>query len=332
MSDDELNSYIGNYVYLENCQKRIKKIDNEIIFNDKSQKAIRKLNELYNYAKNIANDFYNQELDTMNSSYERILINDIYNINNKISRSWYIVPMSFLYDYEINFNFKKYDNNSKKVAILDFIIHETYNIYQGMYLNLYIQNFKEFDLTNECKIISNIVNHVCKLYNVACQTIKIDAGFSNKNPLFDGNRFHYFNIIETNNQQYIVDCSYKQFFLANGNIINSLGIPNFATPFPGCYMIMNKERCKVAKEILKSGYILLTPENLKHYLDGFTLSFRNGLYYEQNPSASYTTPYTYNQYLEFLHTDVSLLDYEDKELLGYQKRPLKNSKFIFKTK
>lgn len=31
-------------------------------------------------------------------------------------------------------------------------------------------------------------------------------------------------------------------------------------------------------------------------------------------------------------TDASLLDYEDKELLGYQKRPLKNSAFIFKTK
>lgn len=93
-------------------------------------------------------------------------------------------------------------------------------------------------------------------------------------------------------------------------------------------MLLNEERENVAKELLKKGYIILTPDTLKHYLDGFTLSFRNGLYYEQN-GISYTTPYTYEQYLDFLYTDASLTDYEDRSLLGYQKRPLRNPNFEF---
>ena len=38
------------------------------------------------------------------------------------------------------------------------------------------------------------------------------------------------------------------------------------------------------EKIVKDGFVELTEHNFKHYLDGFTLSFRNGLFYEQKKS------------------------------------------------
>lgn len=315
--------------YLNECVGQIEKIGNNIIFNDKSREAFASVNSMYKYLKNLANNFYNQDTNTMDKLYNE-LTKITYNIRNKISSDIYIIPTNKLYKFDKIFHYECNKYEEKK--ILDFIIHETYNIFQDQYVRFYPDDFELWDLTNSCYKISKIVQNLCEKQQLKCQTIKMEAGFSNRPVLFKGNRFHYFNIVEVNNNQYLVDCSYKQFFLAKRNMIESLGIPNFTTPLAGIYMMMDKKRANVAKEILKNGYILITPDNLKHYLDGFTLSFRNGLYYEENINATYTTPYTYNQYLEFLYTDASLLDYEDKELLGYQKRPLRNSNFIFKTK
>lgn len=331
MASDYSKIYCEKEKYLKECIKQIEKIGSKIVKNDTSIEAMQSINTMYKYLKEVADKFYDKDTGTMYSLYNS-LIWKVYDNRNKISSSYYIIPTNKFYKYDKNFHYENNINDLDEIKKLNFIVHETYNIYQKECIHFYPKNFERLDLTNTCYKIGKIVKELCDNYHVNCQLIKIDSGFSNKNPLFNGNYFHYFNIIEFSNNQYLVDCSYKQFFLTNKNMVESLGIPNFTTPLAGCYMIMNKERAKVAKEILKSGYILITPDNLKHYLDGFTLSFRNGLYYEENTDATYTTPYTYDQYLEFLYTDASLLDYEEKELLGYQKRPLKNSNFIFKEK
>ncbi len=326
------NNYPKNSLeeYLIKCIKQIEKISNNICYNDKSMKAMNSINTMYRYLKEVSNKFYNKETNSMNELYGNLLWVSI-NCKNRISDELYIIPTKDIYKFQKNFPYENNMNNFEETKILDYIIHETYDIYQR-YRGFYPQNFETYDLTNSCYIISKIVQKLCNEHHIKCKTIKIDAGFSSKYQLFDGYGFHYFNIAELNSNQYIVDCTYKQFFLANENMIECLGIPFFTPPLAGCFMMMDEERCKVAKEILKSGYTLITPASLKHYLDGFTLSFRNGLYYEETINATYTTSYTYNQYLEFLYTDASLLDYENIELLGYQKRPLKNSKFIFKAK
>ena len=56
-------------------------------------------------------------------------------------------------------------------------------------------------------------------------------------------------------------------------------------------MLMDKDRLKLSKDILEQGYVLLDDKNLKTYLDGFTISYRNGLYYEIMDDFSYTTKY-----------------------------------------
>ena len=331
MYGDYLKVYLEKEKYLKECIKQIEKIGSNISNNDNSIEAMQSINTMYKYLKKVADKFYDKDTGIMHNLYNN-LIWKVYDSRNKINSSYYIIPTNEFYKYNKNFYFENDINGLDEIQKLNFIVHETYNIYQKECIHFYPKNFERLDLINSCYKISEIVKQLCDSYHIDCQLIKIDSGFSNKTPLFNGDRFHYFNIVQFDNNQYLIDCSYKQFFLANRNMIESLGIPNFTTPLAGCYMIMNEERCKVAKKILKFGYILITPENLKHYLDGFTLSFRNGLYYEENINATYTTPYTYNQYLEFLYTDASLLDYENIEQLGYQKRPLKNSKFIFKQK
>ncbi len=292
----------ANYLekHLNEYKEQIKEIGRNISYNDTSANAIDSINNIYKYLKEIVDDFYNKETNTINKPYNQ-LISITYDIRNNISNKFYIIPPTDFYKYKENFH-HNYNTNIDEGRLLDFIIHETYKIYQKEYVHFYPDNFEVYDLTNGCYKISKIVKALCEEQHIKCQTIKMDAGFSNSAFLFNGCRFYYFNIIELNNKQYLIDCSYKQFFLAKRNMIGSLGIPNFTTPLAGIYMMMDNERTKVAKEILKNGYILITPNNFKHYFDGFTLSFRNGLYYE------------------------------DKELLGYQKRPLKNSNFRFKIK
>lgn len=88
-------------------------------------------------------------------------------------------------------------------------------------------------------------------------------------------------------------------------------------------MTLTEEKLKLAVSLLEKGYIELTDENGKNYFDTFTLSYRNGLYYEKTNDFTYTTPYTLKDYINFLQGTTSLLKYEDINTLGYQKTPLK---------
>ncbi len=94
-------------------------------------------------------------------------------------------------------------------------------------------------------------------------------------------------------------------------------------------MLKDLEREKVARTILKKGWIKLTEENLKHYLDGFTLYYRNGLYYENLGVADYKVDYNIDTYINFLFGDDSQIKHESRRFLGYQYSPLKNRNFKF---
>ena len=64
----------------------------------------------------------------------------------------------------------------------------------------------------------------------------------------------------------------------------------------------------------------------------FTVSFRNGLYYENTNDFSFTAPYSVEDYVKFLHGENSQLNIEGEENLGYQRRPLKDPMMIIQKK
>ena len=94
-------------------------------------------------------------------------------------------------------------------------------------------------------------------------------------------------------------------------------------------MLMSEERKKIAQKILKDGYIKLTPNVLKYYLDGFTNFYRNGTYYEETNDFSYEPTYQDSDYMAFLEGKDNQLNHEKEKYLAYQKLPLKNPNLNF---
>lgn len=99
---------------------------------------------------------------------------------------------------------------------------------------------------------------------------------------------------------------------------------------PGVYMLMNGSRRKTAMNILKKGYVVADDENMKNYLDGFLLSYRNGLFYERFlEEANYDVEYSVEDYFNFINGYELLFEYEPIEFMGNQEEPLKNKNFRF---
>lgn len=190
-------------------------------------------------------------------------------------------------------------------------------------------DFNKLHLTNDCKLASNILKLICDTFKLECKIVKIPPAFTDVYPLYKGNGFHYFCLIIVDGVQYIVDPTYRQFFTLDSNNINRMGVLGFNGCNPGVYMLMNESRKKTALNILKKGYVIADSENLKNYFDGFCLSYRNGLFYEDKSEVLYTTPYSVEDYFDFLEEKELLFDYESIEFMGQQDKPLKNVKFRF---
>ena len=81
---------------------------------------------------------------------------------------------------------------------------------------------------------------------------------------------------------------------------------------------------------MTDGYIELEDEVFKTYLDAFTLSFRNGLYYEENKD-NIILPYSMKDYTRFLSGKDSQARHEKVKCLGRQERPLEDPNIDFKS-
>ena len=193
-----------------------------------------------------------------------------------------------------------------------------------------INSLRRLPLTNECKNTSYLISDICRALNIPNQVIKIPAAFNDEINLYNGSGYHYFVIARIDNQEFLIDCTYRQFFRADANNLHRMGIVGFCGCDPGIYMMLNKNRKNVALAILKNGWIKCTEENFKHYLDGFTLSFRNGLYYDWIGKVDYSVGYTADDYVEFLTGEDYITNYEPVEGLGEQETPLKNTHLKFR--
>lgn len=99
-----------------------------------------------------------------------------------------------------------------------------------------------------------------------------------------GGEGHNCAIANLNGKSYLIDCTYSQFFVKDPWINNHCGI----------YMMNNKKRSEVANQILMYGWIEATPENIKAYMDGFTMAERES--FEE-------TGITAKEYIEMLKSN-----------------------------
>lgn len=203
------------------------------------------------------------------------------------------------------------------------VLAENFRFY-GSNLNLETINF-----SNCCYPAAEYTNLICAKHGIRNHRITIYPGFGEYGDLENDLMQHHATFVYINGKYYIVDITYSQFFRIYKDNLDRLGVPGLAGTMPGSYMVLDNERLSVAYKLIKDGYIELTDGVFKAYMDGFSLSFRNGLFYEKNNITSYETHYTDYDYLNFLYSDDSQIKHEGKENLGYQKKPLKNPNLDF---
>lgn len=207
------------------------------------------------------------------------------------------------------------------------IITEIINIALKKVLSGYLD--KEFDYTGHCGEVTREIRNICKKFGIEHQTIEINPLFNKKSyspfdEILGDSIRHYASLIKINNKQYLIDITYRQFFMINQNNINRIGVPYLNSCNPGFFMMKNESYKKIAQHLLNFGWIEAIEQNLKAYFDGFAISFRNGIYYEDMKDFIFKTDYQAKDYISFLNGKGSQLEKEPVISLGRQMRPLKS--------
>ena len=306
MTEKNLNVYINTIKNL--YYKRIKRTNNK-----------EDLKELYKYVKDIIPSFYINK--KTNIEYEYI-IDEILKCE-RLFKEKYIIESNPI-------DIKKITNYND----LDLIVYETRDYISKKILprtkyETIEELKKNFSFVNYCTDASSIIKKKCGKKDVKCKIIIIYPGYSKEEKLYNGYGLHAFNIIELNNDYYIVDITYRQFFEEKNNIFERVDILGLDGCKTGFFMLNDEIRKKVAKEILTKGYIRLTEESLKAYLDGFTMSYRNGLYYDKIGDFSFKNGYDIRTYGKFLSGEDNQINHEGRDVLGFQKKPSKVKKLYF---
>ena len=173
------------------------------------------------------------------------------------------------------------------------------------------------------------VKDLAETLGLTARDCPIHPAFYKERNLYEYGNGHYFTLVYIGKKLYIVDLTYSQFFKISNNNLNRIGIPFLGGSSVGSYMLLTEERKKFAERLLRDGYVEATDTNLKMYFDGFALSYRNGLYYEDKGEINYETIYTKDDYINFINGFDSQVNHENIEFLGRQQKILKNSNMNF---
>lgn len=214
-------------------------------------------------------------------------------------------------------------------GILNYLVYKTRMLIFSITKRDSDQTFEELDLTDYCKDMAFYVYDLAVSLGLKAKVIILEPGYLFNSLLYNGGGQHCFTVVYIDSKSYLVDCTYSQFFLQKRCLIDILGLLAMPGCQPGYFMMLTESRKKVAKRILEDGWIELSKDTIKDYLDGFTLYYRNGLYYELTGDFSFTTAYTAEDYRKFLTHESDQLEYEPEEAVGYQYRPLKDPNMKF---
>lgn len=141
-------------------------------------------------------------------------------------------------------------------------------------MNEYLEKKCNIDLRNNClknkedliqKILLNIFDNI----NIDYCIIEI------KNIIDENAKDHSAIIVKLNDKNYLIDPTYRQFFLENNcqedsYIVNDKFV--LISPDPGFYYLKNPDMMPIAKEILSNGYIELNENIAKAYGDSFKIT------------------------------------------------------------
>lgn len=275
------------------------------------------LQEIYLYVKGITNLYY------YDNCYEKSLLPAYKLIRFSVGLAEEKVSSRII---NIPINFELLDDKKNDKSFLDYVVYSTRKyLLEKRYLDSKIVRLDKINFADECLNAANFIKAICDENGIESYILQIAPGYDINSKLYDcdGLKYHYFNVIKYAGEYYLLDITYLQFFYTRYNILDRIGLVNIPPCDPGCFMMMSNIGQEAATEIIKNGYIKLDEKVFKIYLDAFTISFRNGLYYENTNDFSFTTNYSIEDYIRFLNGEDNQINYEGEENLGYQKSPLK---------
>lgn len=255
-----------------------------------------------------------------------LLVKTFNNVEKKLPHS-FILENNPYYDFDYNVS-KDEINDFSEEEIINYIVHRGRSSLLANYSidgNLKNVDLSKIDLLGQCSSTSMNVNFICQSIKIPCQICTIHPAFCSELNVYGKGGNHQFCLITIGDKKYIVDLTYSQFFLMRENHLNRIGIPLLGGCHPGIYMTLDKKRENFAQSLMRDGFVEATDENLKLYLDGFAISYRNGLYYENMDLISYTTDYTASDYRNFLEERDSQVNHESIDGLGRQRKLLKDT-------
>lgn len=290
-----------------------------------------KMSELYQHMKNIA-PFYADKERFVDDDYRYFIV-----LLDKIEK---MLPYHFILENRPNFDFtRNYDRitsddikDRSEKEILEYIVHRG-RCFMAAY---FCQNKDEasvdlgsLNLVDYCKISSENVKLVCDRLCLPSENVIINPAFYDTINVYEEGNNHWFTVVNIGEKEFIIDLTYSQFFLLRNNNFDRIGIPFLGGCGAGIYMSLTDDRREFAERLMRDGYVEATKENIKLYFDGFAMSYRNGLYYENINSLVYKTSYTALDYLNFIAGKDNQIRHENIEYLGRQKKTLKNPNMSF---
>ncbi len=311
---------------IEEYKKRIEGYRFRIYKANTMEEQVELLKEVYQMVKELSTKMYQKEKGFSKQYYT--ILESVLSIEDHIKQG-------YIMDVKPNYGYTK-EKKKEDVASNEHIIQaiaDTIRVTLCRKLNKKYgskkQPIESFDLQGYCPISADMVKQIGDAFSIQTTKVTIEPGFLKDSPLFNQRKKHCCSLVKVNDELYLVDCTYAQFFLQRDCILERLGIPMLSGCAPGTFMLMDEMRRSVAEKLLKDGWIKATPQVLKAYMDGFALSFRNGLYYEETGDFSYTTNYTAEDYIRFLFGEDNQLHHEESSYLGFQNKPLKNIHMSF---
>lgn len=288
---------------------------------DSLERKVEVLKSVYAFMKEIGPSFYNEKTG-FHSLYAKTLISYVPFLESKLGEAFVIHP-------NINYNEKNVfvsPDFNDATAILTWIVANTrYALIEELKKSKQFNgNIESCSLENYCAFANEMVVSLCENNSILAYEIILEPGFKANSLLCNGYGKHCFIIVKIHNQFYLVDCTYSQFFLLKRCLLERIGVPLLLPNYAGTFMVMHEDRKSIAEEIIQNGFILLTDDVFKAYLDGFAISYRNGLYYEKTQDFSYTTHYSKEDYIRFLKGYDTQLNQEGEMVLGLQKSPLRS--------
>ncbi|HBA38085.1 MAG TPA: hypothetical protein DCY94_05130, partial [Firmicutes bacterium] len=306
--------FIGQYI------EELEKLKSKILELKKIELQADAMRDIYDYVKSISPNFYDEQ-SGQHADYSEILF-EVQSAQDMIPNYFisHIPPYKpkgfFLPDF------------SEPEEIMDFLVEETREYIYNKLLRHEDIPFHYAFLEGHCYKSATYISKLCQRIKVKQMKIKIEPGFKKHSPLYDGRGWHYFNIVIIDGRYFLIDCTYSQFFILKRCMKESIGIMDHPGASAGAFMQTGISK-KVSDCILKHGWIELDGDILKAYLDGFAVSYRNGLYYEETGDFSYTTWYSPLDYEKFLKHKDNQLNHEKNTHLGFQYRPIKDSSMKF---